>query len=122
MDMQYRWLGIYVKDWAGMTAFMRDTLGFKLQSQDNDSTLFVTPNGFQIEIFDAIQQPNSSDLLASRRPIMLGVHVSDIEKTVTELKQRGVTFDMEIQTRPWGKFVYFSDPEGNQWQIFRYNS
>ncbi len=121
MEMQFRWLGFYVKDWAKMTAYLRDTLGLRLQSQDNDSTLFLTANGFEIEIFDASQQPDAERLLKEQRRIMLGFNVADIEAAVTELKARGVTFDMDIQTRPWGRFVYFSDPEDNQWQLFQFS-
>lgn len=121
MDLLYRWLGFYVKDWKKMVAFLRDTLELKLQSEDNDSTLFVTANGFQIEIFDATQQPNAEQLLASQNHLMIGFNVSDLDATVATLKDRGVNFDMEVQTRAWGKFVYFSDPELNQWQLFQYN-
>ncbi|MBX3064304.1 MAG: VOC family protein [Anaerolineae bacterium] len=121
MDLLYRWLGFYVKDWKKMVAFLRDTLELKLQSEDNDSTLFVTANGFQIEIFDAAQQPNAEQLLASQNHLMIGFNVSDLDATVATLKDRGVNFDMEVQTRAWGKFVYFSDPELNQWQLFQYN-
>jgi uncharacterized glyoxalase superfamily protein PhnB len=120
MDLLYRWLGFYVKDWQKMVAFLRDTLGLKLQSEDNDSTLFVTSNGFQIEVFDAKQQSNADDLLKSQNHLMIGFNVTDLDQTVATLKERGVTFDMEVQSRSWGKFVYFSDPELNQWQLFEY--
>jgi uncharacterized glyoxalase superfamily protein PhnB len=120
MELLYRWLGFYVKDWKQMTAFMRDTLGLKVRSEDNDSTLFVTANGFQIEIFDAKQHADAEAMQARQNHIMVGFNVTDLEKTVAELKERGVDFDMDVQTRPWGKFVYFSDPELNQWQLFEY--
>ncbi len=121
MELQFRWLGFYVKDWAKMTAYLRDTLGLRLHNQDNDSTLFLTANGFEIEIFDATQQPDAERLLKEQRRIMLGFNVSDIEAAVAELKTHGVVFDMDIQTRPWGRFVYFSDPEENQWQLFQFS-
>jgi uncharacterized glyoxalase superfamily protein PhnB len=120
MELLYRWLGFYVKDWPKMVAFLRDTLGLKLQSEDKDSTLFLTANGFQIEVFDAKQHPNSADLLQKQNTLMVGFNVQNLDETVTELKKRGVTFDMEVQARSWGKFVYFSDPEQNQWQLFEY--
>jgi predicted enzyme related to lactoylglutathione lyase len=36
------------------------------------------------------------------------------EKTYQELLQRGVEFDAPPQKMPWGTFVKFSDPDGNQ--------
>jgi uncharacterized glyoxalase superfamily protein PhnB len=120
MDLYYRWLGFYAKDWPKMVAFLRDTLGLKLQTEDHDSTLFITANGFQIEVFDAQQHPDAANLLQKQNNLMVGFNVADLGATVAALKERGVTFDMEVQTRPWGKFVYFSDPEHNQWQLFEY--
>jgi predicted enzyme related to lactoylglutathione lyase len=42
--------------------------------------------------------------------------VSDIEAARTELIERGVEVS-EIQTFPWGSFVFFSDPDGNGWSV-----
>ena len=33
-----------------------------------------------------------------------------------ELKARGVEVG-EVQDMPWGRFVYFSDPDGNSWAL-----
>ena len=121
MELLYRWLGFYAKDWPKMVGFMRDTLGMKVRSEDQDSTLLVTANGFQIEVFDAKQHPDAETLMKNHNHLMIGFNVTDLNATVEELKKKGVTFDMEVQTRPWGKFVYFSDPEQNQWQLFEYN-
>ncbi len=42
--------------------------------------------------------------------------VSDIEAARAELVERGVEVS-EIQTFPWGSFVFFSDPDGNGWAV-----
>jgi len=42
--------------------------------------------------------------------------VPDIEKAHTELTERGVAVS-EIEDMPWGRFVYFSDPDGNRWAV-----
>ncbi len=33
-----------------------------------------------------------------------------------ELVERGVEVS-EVDDQPWGKFVYFSDPDGNKWSL-----
>jgi predicted enzyme related to lactoylglutathione lyase len=121
MELQYRWLGLYVRDWKKMAAFYRDTVGLKQQSEDNDSTLFVTSNGFEIELFDVTQRPDADKTFYEQdRPVLLGFNVTDVEGAVVELKAKDVTFAMDVQTRAWGKFVYFTDPEGNQIQLFQF--
>ena len=42
--------------------------------------------------------------------------VSDIEAAHAELVGRGVEA-RDVQDLPWGKFVFFSDPDGNQWAV-----
>jgi predicted enzyme related to lactoylglutathione lyase len=42
--------------------------------------------------------------------------VSDIEQARAELVGRGVEVS-EVQDFPWGRFVFFSDPDGNKWAV-----
>lgn len=47
---------------------------------------------------------------------MLMMVVDDAQASREELKKRGIEVS-EIDEQPWGKFVYFSDPDGNQWRL-----
>jgi catechol 2,3-dioxygenase-like lactoylglutathione lyase family enzyme len=42
--------------------------------------------------------------------------VADIHQAHGELKGRGVEVS-EVQEFPWGKFVFFADPDGNRWAV-----
>jgi predicted enzyme related to lactoylglutathione lyase len=42
--------------------------------------------------------------------------VPDIKVAHAELTDRGVEVS-EIQDYPWGRFVFFSDPDGNGWAV-----
>lgn len=42
--------------------------------------------------------------------------VTDIERAHAELTERGVEVS-DIEDFPWGRFVYFSDPDGNGWAV-----
>jgi predicted enzyme related to lactoylglutathione lyase len=42
--------------------------------------------------------------------------VGDIEAARTDLATRGADVS-EIQDFPWGRFVFFSDPDGNKWAV-----
>ena len=46
----------------------------------------------------------------------LQVVVEDIEEARSALDNRGVEVS-EVQDFPWGRFVYFSDPDGNGWAL-----
>jgi predicted enzyme related to lactoylglutathione lyase len=42
--------------------------------------------------------------------------VSDIEAAHAQLATRGVEVS-EVQDFPWGRFVFFKDPDGNSWAV-----
>ena len=42
--------------------------------------------------------------------------VADIEIARTELRSRGVDVG-DVQSFPWGSFVFFADPDGNRWAV-----
>ena len=46
----------------------------------------------------------------------LQVVVEDVEAAREELAGRGIEVS-EIQDFAWGSFVFFSDPDGNQWAV-----
>jgi len=42
--------------------------------------------------------------------------VSDVEAARTRLVEGGVEVS-EVQDFPWGRFVFFADPDGNRWAV-----
>jgi catechol 2,3-dioxygenase-like lactoylglutathione lyase family enzyme len=46
----------------------------------------------------------------------LQVVVDDADTTRTELLERGVEVG-EVQEFPWGRFLFFADPDGNGWAV-----
>jgi predicted enzyme related to lactoylglutathione lyase len=42
--------------------------------------------------------------------------VDDIEAAHAHLADRGVEVS-EVQDFPWGRFVFFADPDGNRWAV-----
>ena len=46
----------------------------------------------------------------------LQVVIDDIEAARAALAERGVEVS-DVQDFPWGRFVFFSDPDGNAWSV-----
>ena len=44
------------------------------------------------------------------------VNVDDIEEAHATLAARGVAVS-DVQEHPWGRFCFFSDPDGNRWSV-----
>ena len=41
------------------------------------------------------------------------LETDDLEGDVDRLREQGVAIDGEIEERPWGRYVTFTDPDGN---------
>ena len=46
----------------------------------------------------------------------LQLNVDDADAAHAFLRDRGVE-DSAIETDPWGRFCFFSDPDGNRWSV-----
>jgi predicted enzyme related to lactoylglutathione lyase len=117
MDWKLELVPIPVSDVDRAKEFYAEQVGFELDHdhQVSDDVRFVqlTPRGSACSI--ALGKGVSDAPLGSAR---LQIVVSDIEAARAELVERGVEAS-EVQTFPWGEFVFFSDPDGNRWSLQR---
>jgi predicted enzyme related to lactoylglutathione lyase len=116
MDFKLELIPVPVSDVDRAKAFYSENAGFAV---DNDVTVreglrFVqlTPpgSGCSIAIGEGLTEMRPGSLEG------LQLVVDDIEAARGELVGRGVDAS-EIQDFPWGRFVFFSDPDGNGWAV-----
>jgi predicted enzyme related to lactoylglutathione lyase len=97
-------------------AFYVDQIGFNADHDHrvSDELRFVqlTPPGSACSI--TIGQGVTDAQPGSVRGMQMVV--SDIEVAHAELAGRGVEVG-DVQDFPWGRFVFFSDPDGNGWAV-----
>jgi len=116
MDFKLELVAVPVSDVDQAKAFYQDKVGFHADHdhQVNEELRFVqlTPRGSSCSI--AIGDGLNDATPGSARGLQLVV--DDIETARKELVSRGVEAS-EVQSFPWGSFVYFSDPDGNAWAV-----
>lgn len=116
MDMKLELVSVPVSDVDRSIAFYRDQAGFNLDQDHtvNDELRFVqlTPPGSGCSI--AIGKGMSTKAPGSVEGLQLVV--ADIEAAREELAGRGVDVT-DVSDFPWGRFVFFSDPDGNGWAV-----
>jgi catechol 2,3-dioxygenase-like lactoylglutathione lyase family enzyme len=116
MDWKLELVMVPVSDVDRAKSFYTEKVGF---NADHDQTVnpelrFVqlTPPGSacSIAVGKGITNavPGSIDALQ--------MVVSDIDVAHAELSRRGVEVS-DIQDLGWGRFVFFSDPDGNRWAV-----
>jgi catechol 2,3-dioxygenase-like lactoylglutathione lyase family enzyme len=116
MDMKLELVAVPVSDPDAAIAFYRDKVGFVLDHDHtvSDDVRFVqlTPPGSACSIAVgkgiSTREPGSVEGLQ--------VVVSDIEEARSTLAAGGVEVS-DVHDFPWGRFVYFSDPDGNGWAV-----
>jgi predicted enzyme related to lactoylglutathione lyase len=105
-----------VSDVDRAIAFYRDQVGFNLDQDNtvNDALRFVqlTPPGSACSIALGIGLSDAAP--GSVRGLQLVVKDADAARA--ELVGRGVDAS-EVQDYPWGRFTFFSDPDGNSWAV-----
>ena len=116
MDWKIELIAVPVSGVDRAKAFYVEKVGFNADHdhQVNEKLRFVqlTPPGSacSISIGTGFTQMKPGSIEG------LQMVVPDIEKAHTELAGRGVAVS-EIEDMPWGRFVYFSDPDGNRWAV-----
>jgi predicted enzyme related to lactoylglutathione lyase len=116
MDFKLELVAVPVSDVDRAKAFYAEKAGFNPDHdfQVSDELRFVqlTPPGSACSI--AIGTGIVDSAPGSVKGLQLVV--ADIEAARAELSGRGVEAS-EIQDFPWGRFVFFSDPDGNAWAV-----
>ncbi len=116
MDWKLELISVPVSDVDRAKAFYVDQVGFH-EDHDHrvtDELRFVqlTPPGSACSISIGTglttKEPGSVEGLQ--------VVVPDVQAAHDELAARGVEVS-DVQDFPWGRFVFFSDPDGNGWAL-----
>jgi predicted enzyme related to lactoylglutathione lyase len=116
MDCKLELIAVPVSDVDRAIDFYARKVGFNLDHDFtvNENLRFVqlTPRGSACSI--ALGKG-----ISDKAPGSVGglqVVVPDIEQARGELVEGGVDVS-EVQDFPWGRFVFFSDPDGNGWAV-----
>ena len=116
MDYRLELVAVPVSDVDRAKAFYTEQAGFNADHDHrvNEDVRFVqlTPPGSACSIVLGLGITDAEP--GSVKGLQLVVN--DIEAAQGELQGRGVEVG-EIQVFPWGRFLFFSDPDGNGWSV-----
>ena len=116
VDMKLELVAVPVSDVDRAKAFYTDKVGF---NADHDYTVSEEIR------FVQLTPPGSACSIAIGKGIVEGepgsvrglqMTVADIEAAHAELVGRGAEVS-DIRDLDWGRFVFFTDPDGNKWAL-----
>ena len=116
MDWKLELVAVPVSDVDRAKAFYTEQAGFNADHDHrvSDQVRFVqlTPPGSACSI--ALGTGVTDAAPGSVKGLQLVV--TDVDAARVELAGRGVEVG-EVQQFPWGRFVFFTDPDGNAWSV-----
>lgn len=116
MDFKLELVTVPVSDVDRAKAFYADAAGFVAEHDvtvdENIRFVQLTPPGSACSI--AIGKGLTDSAPGSIQGLQ--VVVADADAARAELAGRGVLVS-DVQEFPWGRFVFFSDPDGNGWAV-----
>jgi predicted enzyme related to lactoylglutathione lyase len=116
MDYKLELIAVPVSDVDRAKAFYTDQAGFNADHDHkvNENLRFIqlTPPGSGCSI------TIGTGIVATEPGSVQGLQlvVADADAAHAELSARGVDVS-EVQDFPWGRFVFFKDPDGNGWAV-----
>ena len=117
LQMKLELVAVPVSDVDRAKAFYVDKVGFNADHDHvvSDEIRFVqlTPPGSacSIAIGKGVTRRSEPGSVEGLQMV-----VEDADAARAELLERGVEVS-EVQDFPWGRFVFFSDPDGNAWAV-----
>ena len=116
MDWKLELVAVPVTDVDRAKRFYTEQVGFNADHDHkvSDELRFVqlTPPGSACSIALGVGVTDAQPGSATGLQLV----VSDIEAARTQLLDGGVEVS-EVQDFPWGRFVFFADPDGNRWSV-----
>jgi catechol 2,3-dioxygenase-like lactoylglutathione lyase family enzyme len=116
MDWKIELVASPVSDDDRAIAFYTEKLGFVLDYDHHvsDELRFIqlTPPGSACSI--VLGKGITEMAPGSQKGVQ--IVISDADAAHAELSARGVEVG-DIQSLPWGRFIFFADPDGNSWSL-----
>lgn len=114
---------LIVRDLATCSTFYRDVLGLPVTESESDHTVFKLG-----DLYLFLFEEGGVTRMMSETPVevssgagsrvLLAATVDDVDAMYADLKAKGARVLRPPADQPWGlRTAYFTDPEGNFWEI-----
>lgn len=118
MITQINFVSVPITDQDRSLTFFTQKLGFKVAT---DQAMGPGQRWIELKIGGSETRlvlytaPGDEKRIGTMMPLSL--RCDNAQKTVDELKAKGVEFAQELKSEPWGTYAIIKDPDGNQYVI-----
>jgi catechol 2,3-dioxygenase-like lactoylglutathione lyase family enzyme len=105
MTSKHLTVAVMVSDARRSAKWYGEKLGFETSNED-DHWVITRPKGadWMLHLCEGKLEPGNTGI---------GLYCEDVERTVADLKKKGVRFDQDYVKQDWGGSASFMDPDGN---------
>jgi predicted enzyme related to lactoylglutathione lyase len=116
MDFRIELVPISVSDVDRAKEFYGEKVGWNVDHDQKVSPALrfvqVTPPGSACSFCFGV----GLQMMPEGQTQFIQVVVDDADEALAYMKERGVACE-GVDEQPWGRFVYFQDPDGNKWSL-----
>lgn len=114
------WVGLYAHDREALARFYSEQVGLALIGRDAGAVMLDAGGGALLEIWGdgAACPPRKSP---RQQSVLVGFRVESLERSMATLARRGVQPDGPIGSEGGARWVHYTDPEGNRFELKDFN-
>jgi predicted enzyme related to lactoylglutathione lyase len=109
------WAGLYSQDIERLARFYQDVVGLRLIEGDARCKIFDAGAGALFELWG--RGTAHTRKTPAEQSVVIGFLVDDLEAAVAQLRLRGLPADTPIDSYLGTRWAYFTDPEGNRFEL-----
>ena len=110
------WVGLFAEDLPALASFYEQTVGLRLLEEADGCVIFDAGAGQLFELWGN-GHASKSRKSPSEQSVLMGFLVDRMETVIADFDARGLKADSEIGSHLGTRWVYFTDPEGNRFEI-----
>jgi [ribosomal protein S5]-alanine N-acetyltransferase len=110
------WVGLFAMNQPALVRFYRDVVGLRVLEGDDDCCIFDAGGGALFEVWGR-GTASVSRKSPQEQSMLVGFLVDDLDTAVAALQAKGLAADSKIDSYLGTRWVYYTDPEGNRFEL-----
>jgi predicted enzyme related to lactoylglutathione lyase len=110
------WAGLYAADLTALVSFYVEKVGLRIVEKGDRYYMLDVGGGTVFELW-----ANGARVLHRKTPaeqsVVIAFAVRSLDSAMEDLSNRGLQPDSEVGTYGNSRWVYYSDPEGNRFEL-----
>jgi catechol-2,3-dioxygenase len=110
------WVGLYAEHLPTLADFYEKVVGFRVIERDEQCCILDAGADALFEIWGK-GHASGARKSTQAQSVLVGFRVEQLEPAVAALRERGLSPDKAIDSYLGTRWIYYTDPEGNRFEL-----